>query len=573
MWSSKVDLRSILLLFISSLSALNISAQTESLYLSDQTPTYTEVISFYQELDSAFDEAKLLEYSKSDAGLPIHLFILDKNKIFDPTDERSMVLIMNAIHAGEPCGVDASMNFAKTILENGDLPQNTLIGIIPIYNVGGALNRNSGSRTNQDGPLEHGFRGNAKNLDLNRDFIKNDSKNAQAFSRLFREWKPEVFIDTHTSNGADYQSPFTLITTQKDKLNPIIKDFMYGEMNPYLYKGMKDKGVYMIPYMNIFGRSPDNGITGFIDYPRYSTGYSALFNTMSFTTEAHMLKPFQTRVEATLTFIELLVDYVDENSITIVKNMRLADQDIAKEKTVQLNWELDDSTSHLIEFKGYKALNKNSEVSGMPRLYYDRDQPFTDSIVYKDTYRPTVTVNKPEFYIVPQAWSRVIERLQNNNVPMQRFTNDTTLIATLYYIDEYKTSKSVYEGHYLHYQVTIKEKVESALIRAGDYLIPMGQSTDYYTVSVLDPRGVDSFFAWNFFDPILQQKEWFSSYVFEDEASEILKNDPILMKELEKKKMEDEVFRESAFAQLYFIYQHSEHYEKEHLRYPVYRIE
>lgn len=573
MWSSKVDLRSILLLFISSLSALNISAQTESLYLSDQTPTYTEVISFYQELDSAFDEAKLLEYSKSDAGLPIHLFILDKNKIFDPTDERSMVLIMNAIHAGEPCGVDASMNFAKTILENGDLPQNTLIGIIPIYNVGGALNRNSGSRTNQDGPLEHGFRGNAKNLDLNRDFIKNDSKNAQAFSRLFREWKPEVFIDTHTSNGADYQSPFTLITTQKDKLNPIIKDFMYGEMNPYLYKGMKDKGVYMIPYMNIFGRSPDNGITGFIDYPRYSTGYSALFNTMSFTTEAHMLKPFQTRVEATLTFIELLVDYVDENSITIVKNMRLADQDIAKEKTVQLNWELDDSTSHLIEFKGYKALNKNSEVSGMPRLYYDRDQPFTDSIVYKDTYRPTVTVNKPEFYIVPQAWSRVIERLQNNNVPMQRFANDTTLIATLYYIDEYKTSKSVYEGHYLHYQVTIKEKVGSALIRAGDYLIPMGQSTDYYTVSVLDPRGVDSFFAWNFFDPILQQKEWFSSYVFEDEASEILKNDPILMKELEKKKMEDEVFRESAFAQLYFIYQHSEHYEKEHLRYPVYRIE
>ena len=568
-----MNFRSILFLFISSLGASFTSAQTELLYLSNQTPTYNQVISFYQDLDAQHDEAKLIAYSKSDAGPPIHLFILDNEKKFDPKDDRATILIMNGIHAGEPCGVDASMNFAKDLLDKGELPKNTVIAIIPIYNIGGALNRNSASRTNQEGPLEHGFRGNAKNLDLNRDFIKNDSKNARAFSQLFSEWNPEIFIDTHTSNGADYQSPFTLIATQKDKLNPLIRDYMYGELNPYLYEKMNAQGVYMIPYMNVFGRSPDSGISGFIDYPRYSTGYAALFNTMAFTTEAHMLKPFQTRVEATLTFIDLVVEYTEEHSNTIVQNKHLADQQIANETTVDLNWELDDSTSHLIEFKGYKAETKISEVSGLPRLYYDRSRPFTDSIVYKDTYRPTVTVDKPEFYIIPQAWTEVIERLQNNNVAMKRFENDTTLMATLYYIDEYKTSESVYEGHYLHYQVSINEKVDEMIIRAGDYLIPMGQTSDYYTVSVLDPRGVDSFFAWNFFDPILQQKEWFSSYVFEDEASEMLKNDPLLREELEKKKTEDEVFRESAFAQLYFIYQRSEHYEKEHLRYPVYRIE
>lgn len=555
------------------MSASFSSAQTESLYLSNQTPTYSEVIEFYQELDAKYEVVKLIECSKSDAGPPIHLFIIDSKKKFDPADERAMILIMNAIHAGEPCGVDASMNFAKKILENGDLPENTIIGIIPIYNVGGALNRNSASRTNQDGPIEHGFRGNAKNLDLNRDFIKNDSKNAQSFSRLFNEWNPEIFIDTHTSNGADYQSPFTLITTQKDKLNPLIREFMYGEMNPFLYDGMNAKGVYMIPYMNVFGRSPDKGITAFIDYPRYSTGYAALFNTMAFTTEAHMLKPFQLRVEATLTFIELIVDLTEANSNTIVQNKQLADLQTAKESVVDLNWELDDSTYHFIEFKGYKAETKPSEVSGLPRLYYDRNQAFTDSIIYKDTFRPTVSVTKPQFYILPQAWSEVSERLQNNKVPMQRVENDTTLIVTVYYIDDYKTHESVYEGHYLHYQVSVKEREDTILVRAGDYLVPMGQASDYYTVSVLDPRGVDSFFAWNFFDPILQQKEWFSSYVFEDEASEMLKNDPALRKELNKKKAEDDAFSKSASAQLYFIYRHSEHYEKGHMRYPVYRIE
>ena len=348
---------------------------------------------------------------------------------------------------------------------------------------------------------------------------------------------------------------------------------MYGKMNPYLYDGMKVKGVYMVPYMNVFGRSPDSGITAFIDYPRYSTGYAALFNTMAFTTEAHMLKPFQLRVEATLTFIELIVDYTEAYSNTIVQNKRLADLQTAEESVVDLNWELDDSTSHLIEFKGYKAETNISEVSGLPRLYYNRDTPFTDSIVYKDTFRPSISVAKPKFYILPQAWSEAIERLENNNVKMKRFENDTTLIASVYYIDKYETSKSVYEGHYLHYQVSVKEKKDTILVRAGDYLVPMGQASDYYTVSVLDPRGIDSFFAWNFFDPILQQKEWFSSYVFEDEASEMLKSDPALRKELDKKKAEDEAFSKSAFAQLYFIYQHSEHYEKGHLRYPVYRIE
>ena len=74
-----------------------------------------------------------------------------------------------------------------------DAPKHTIHVTIPIYNVGGSLNRNSTSRTNQNGPKSYGFRGNARNFDLNRDFIKNDTKNAKTFAQIFHKVKPDVF--------------------------------------------------------------------------------------------------------------------------------------------------------------------------------------------------------------------------------------------------------------------------------------------------------------------------------------------------------------------------------------------
>jgi hypothetical protein len=99
------------------------------------------------------------------------------------------------------------------------VPQNTIISTIPIYNIG-ALNRNSTTRANQDGPEIYGFRGNGRNYDLNRDFIKSDTKNTKSFAELFHKLNPDVFIDNHVSNGADYQYKLTYIMTQQNQLGP-----------------------------------------------------------------------------------------------------------------------------------------------------------------------------------------------------------------------------------------------------------------------------------------------------------------------------------------------------------------
>ena len=563
-----------LLFIVFPLLGSNLSfGQIDLLYLKDQTPEYKELIQFYKELDQKYASAKLLSYPESDAGLPLQLFLIDKKQEFAPNPKRATILIMNGIHAGESCGVSASMNLAMELLENDDLAENCIIGIIPFYNIGGALNRNSTTRANQNGPKEYGFRGNAKNLDLNRDFIKNDSKNAAAFARLFHEWKPQIFIDTHTSNGADYQYPFTLISTQKDKLSPVLQPFLVDILEPYLYSGMEKKGFIMTPYVNLIKKTPDDGIAGFLDLPRYSTGYTALFNTIGFTTEAHMFKPFPVRVEATKAFLELIVSFTNERADEIVRNKRMADRMMINTINYDLNWVLNDSIFHMIEFKGYKADYKMSEISGKPRLYYDRNQAYTDSIKYFDTYKTTLKVKRPKYYIVPQAFEEVVERLKLNKVSMQRLAKDSTMIVKVYYIDAYESSTEPYEGHYIHSKVKLRILNDTLNFRAGDLLIPMGQVSDNYIISVLDPRGPDSFFAWNFFDSFLQQKEWFSPYVFEDEAAQILASDPKLKAEFNKKKASDKSFREDPEAQLYYIYKRSSHHEKEHMRYPIFRLD
>jgi hypothetical protein len=92
----------------------------------------------------------------------------------------------------EADGIDATMQlFRDLALGKIKVPQNTIISTIPIYNIGGALNRNSTTRANQDGPEIYGFRGNGRNYDLNRDFIKSDTKH-QKFAELFHKLNPDV---------------------------------------------------------------------------------------------------------------------------------------------------------------------------------------------------------------------------------------------------------------------------------------------------------------------------------------------------------------------------------------------
>jgi len=543
-----------------------------------RSATYEETIDWYRRMAERHPELRLFERGTTDAGFPLHLAVLSAGGDFSPASLRAagkrILLINNGIHAGEPCGVDASMLLLRDYLERKELRRyldRVVLVIIPFYNIGGALNRGSYSRANQNGPLAYGFRGNAKNLDLNRDFIKCDSRNARTFNQLFREWQPDVFIDNHTTNGADYPYPMTLIASQSDKLDPSLAGYMEGELLPRLYRAMADGGYDMTPY--VYARTtPDEGIAAFLDLPRYSSGYAALHHTLSFIAEAHMLKPFADRVRACYTLMDALIRAVHDDHERIAAVRAAAVEHTIRKDSFALDWRLDADLKDSLMFKGYAARYKPSAVSGQERLYYDRTAPYEKMIPYFRRYRPAVTVRKPVAYLIPQAYQEVVDRLRWNGVQVRRLTEAVALELEFYYIRDYETTGRPYEGHYLHSGVQVEAVRLQLSFRAGDYVVFTDQPVNRYIVETLEPQGADSFFAWNFFDGILMQKEYFSSYVFEDLAAVYLAADPALRAALEQRKAEDAEFADSARAQLRFIYERSPHFEPTYNLYPVGRM-
>ena len=126
--------------------------------------------------------------------------------------------------------------------------------------------------------------------------------------------------------------------------------------------------------------------------------------------------------------------------------------------------------------------------------------------------------------------------------------------------------------HHRNTDVKISSTTKRMQFRKGDYYIPVNQSANRFIIETLEPQADDSYFAWNYFDGVLGQKEGFSDYAFEETAVELLKNNPDLKNKLANRKLIDTAFADNAAAQLSFIYQHSPYYEPAHMNYPVYRV-
>ncbi len=567
-------------LLISTIIPLLITGQiTTRFETSDatETPPYHEIISWWKTIDQRSPQVLMQTKGPTDAGFPLHLVIVSKDRDFNFTSLRKknkkIILINNGIHPGEPDGIDASMLLVRDIVEGKkQLPADVVLAIIPVYNIGGCLNRSADYRVDQNGPNEFGFRGNSQNLDLNRDFIKNDSKEARSFAAIFHEVDPDVMVDNHVSNGADYQHVMTLLSSQHNKLGGDMGSFMNKTFEPGIYTLMKRKGYDLVPYVSFAGGTPDAGMTAFFDGPRYSTGYATLWQTFAFMPETHMLKSYRQRVESTYALMECFIAFTHSHGSEITRLRAAARKSVVTQTTFPLSWKLNRSDTAYVNFKGFEAIRKPSDISGKPRLFYDRTKPYEKKIAYFNRFVPGTEVNRPAAYIIPQGWWKIIDLLKLNKVNMAPLASDTIIEVESYRIEDYKSAPRPYEMHHLNSGVVLAITKKNVKFRKGDLYVPMNQIANRFIMETLEPQADDSYFAWNFFDGILGQKEGYSAYAFEDIAHDFLQKNPAVKTLLEQKRSGDSAFAASGSAQLDFVFKNSPYYEPAHLQYPVYRV-
>ncbi len=560
------------LLFLCLLSGFAHAQGLEKKYLNNETYGYEDLMEAYGQLAEKSEHVNMFGLMNTDSGEDLPVVILSKDQdmrmpFVRKDTSKLCILVLNGIHSGESNGVDASLHWVEQIVANPDVLDHVTIYIIPVYNIGGYQNQSCCTRANQEGPKLMGFRGNANNLDLNRDFIKCDANNTKAFQMLFQGIKPDLLIDTHSTNGADYQYVMTLLPGPLERFsltNQTVLRNWFNEVNIENNKHVKTG-----PYVNVWGKTPEPGFVAYRQTANLSGGYTALFGVPAITLEAHMFKSYQERVEACLISLNTITKKAVEHK-EVFKSITWKKQ--GNDNTYPTSWKVDSSRYTEMDFLGYEAESYISKLTRQPTYRYNREKPKTTPINIYDYWVPGEVVEKPRFYFLHAGQHQVVELLQQNGVMIERLQKDTLISCSVNYVSNVKSNTSPYEGHFNHLEFDLESHSVTELFHAGDWMIDVSTQPYQYVFEVLEPQCEGSFFRWNFLDSYLQQKEWFSTYIFEEKAIVFLEENPEIKAELIKKRAEDEAFAKNHFAQLYWIYRKSPYYEKEHMRIPLFRV-
>lgn len=540
------------------------------------TPRYGETMAYVQRLAKAAPkQVKIESFGKTGQGRDLIAVIVSKDGIFDPAAlhkmGRPVVYIQNAIHAGEMDGKDASLALLRDIVINKSraaLIDRAVLVVNPIYNADGHEHFDAYNRINQNGPEKMGWRTNARQLNLNRDYIKAEAPETRAFIKHWNRWQPDFFIDDHVTDGADFQYDVTYFLDNDASTYPELAKWINGTVAPEIEQKVNASGHLIAPYMDFMGPAPDSGVAVNQGTPRFATGYVNIQNRPSMLIEMHMLKDYQTRVTGNYETLRSVLEIVNRDADMLVRLNREADAATIKAAR--------DGKSHLpivleasgqtepFQFKGFKWTVEKSNVSGGTWVRYT-NEPMVMTIPRQVGLKAVREVTVPAAYIVPAEWTTVIDTLTAHGLQLRRTTALWSGEVEVYRCSPPKWSQQPFENH--HLASWPKERLDSdgnacklsrekMAFPANSVVVPMEQRAAKVAIHFLEPEGPDSAVVWGYFDSIFEQKEYGESYVLEKLARELSAHDPKLKDEYDQKVASDPKFS-NPYARLNWFYQHS----------------
>ncbi len=547
-----------------------------------RTPRYEETVAFCKRLAAASPEIHFTSFGKSPQGRDLPLLIIDRNGHFTQeavrTTDNAVLLIQAGIHAGEIDGKDAGLMLFRDIVLGEKFPgllNHVTVLFIPIFNVDGHEHLGRYNRINQNGPEEMGWRVTAQNLNLNRDYLKADTPEMQAWLTLFQKWLPDFFIDCHVTDGADYQYPLTYAMETTGSMDKNLTSWTSDVYLNYMKESMAASGILVSSYIIPRKRhDPKSGLVSWSASPRFSEGYTAIQNRPGLLIETHMLKDYKTRVTATYEMLRHTIELLDQQHKALRALVQNADVFSAssafRRQPFPVTFRPAPKDSVMIDFLGVSYKQIKSDLSGGQWFQYS-DKPATFHIPYFNKQLPVAQVHLPEAYIIPPEWTSIIKRLSLQGVTYFKLTAPKTVTVESYKFSDVKWQERPFEGRHT---LTFKqaEIEQTRTFPAGSVVIDMNQRAARVAAHILEPQAPDSYLFWGFFDTIFEQKEYAETYVMEKMARRMLAENPKLKTQFENKKANDAEFAKSPRAILNWFYKMSPYWDERINVYPVGKI-
>ena len=562
------------------------------------TPSYADTRAYLEKLAAAApDRLKLTRFGVSPEGRDLMLVVAASGGEFTPEAARAsgkeIVFVQAGIHAGEIEGKDAGLMLLRDLVDAKAAGARTspaaerlkhaldhaILLYLPIFNVDGHENSNPYLRINQNGPAEMGFRATAQNLNLNRDYIKADAPEMQAWLALWNAWLPDFLADIHTTDGADYRYDLTWYTEDWGPLDNGVKAWQDTALKKRIFAATNKRGHLLSPYLELKDhRDITKGIENFGSGQRFSTGYVALQNRAALLVETHMLKPYEVRVRVTYDLVAAILDDIRAHPGELRRVVEAADRNtIARANqsgaTLPILFAAGGKPVAMI-LKGFDFTQTKSEISGDIWTQYDPARPKDYSIPNWRDLVVAKSATLPAAYLVPAGWPQVIAKLKLHGLRVETTTQPLTLAVQRYQIDDPHWASTPFEGHLMLRKFVAKTENATLTFPPGSAVVRMDQRAANVVVNLLEPDAPDSLLRWGTFNAIFEQKESADARVLEKLARDMLAQDTSLKTEFEERLKNDAGFAADPRARLEFFYRRSPWYARQNIgAYPVVKLD
>ena len=535
-----------------------------------RTPSYSETFEWLERLVAEASELELVTIGTSHEGRAIRMVIASREGATGAGELRAngrpTLLAQAGIHAGEIDGKDAGLMLLRDLTVRGDprgLLERANLLFVPILNVDGHERVSAFGRINQRGPERMGWRTNARNQNLNRDYAKLDTPGVRAVVRVLEEYDPELYYDLHVTDGIDYQYDVTYGFVGTHGYSPNGAAWLAEVLRPACDAALGSAG--HVPGPLIFGRGddPTDGLVDWTAPPRFSNAYGDARHTPTVLVENHSLKPYDQRVLGTYVLLDTTLWLLGRTGDGLREAI---DADRALRPT-EVPLAFGPGTRSQVDFAGVAFEVRESGVSGAEYVRWT-GAPEAMQVELLALDAPTATVARPAAYWVPATHPEVIERLELHGLRTELIDAPREVEVELYRLRDPELGRAPSEGR-VTVRATATPERHRRWYAPGSVRVPTDQPLGDLAVLLLEPAAPDSFFQWGFFLGCLERTEYVEAFVMEPLGERMLAEDPGLRAEFEAALAADEELAASPRARLEWLYRRSPWHDAEHGLYPV----
>ena len=553
-----------------------------------QTADYDETMRFCRQLEAGSRWVKLEPFGRTGQGRDLPLLILSKDRLFTPEAARQrglpIVLIQNGIHSGEIEGKDAALMLVRDLAvlhQHDELLDSVIVLVVPMFSADAHERKSRYNRINQNGPDEMGWRHTPIGLNLNRDYTKLDAPEMRALiGNLYTKWWPDLLVDNHTTDGADYRYDVTYSTNHGAGMPLALDRWMVNGIERGMVGRLVAKGHLVAPYLDFRGGGgdPRAGIDYGNSTPRFSTGYPQLQSRAALLVETHMLKPYGTRVKATYDLLMSLIEELHAHPAALTQAVRDAEAEMlararstdpAKRLLVLATTVSDRGVP--FAWKGVRTSWEDSDITGSRVPRYSSTPWDTTVTLYRET-QPSLSVRVPAGgYLVPQEWTDVLDRMTLHGIRTRRLARAWSDTVEMTRVTDHTSAADAYEGRHNVRVLAVQLERRVRTFRAGDVWVPCDQRGGALVVNLLEAQAPDGFMAWGFFETVFQKKEYGGDYVVEPMARAMMAHDPKLAADFRAKLSADTTFAKDPNARTDWFYRRSPWNDPEQDLHPIAR--